>query len=130
HILISDETGSGKSSEIRSILATLIMLKKPNELRLILGDLKRSEFHLYKQIEHVESVSHSADELRPQLKKVKKEMTKRGSQLDKEGVNSIDELKQKLPYIVVCIDEVALLRKETDIKIGRASCRERVCMCV
>lgn len=115
HILISGETGSGKSSEIRSILATLIMLKKPNELRLILGDLKRSEFHLYKQIEHVESVSHSADELRPQLKKVKKEMTKRGSQLDKEGVNSIDELKQKLPYIVVCIDEVALLRKETDI---------------
>jgi len=115
HILVSGETGSGKSSEIRSILTTLIKLKQPNELKLVLGDLKRSEFHLFKNIKHVESVSHSADELRPHLKKVKKEMIKRGNKLDEEGVNSIEELKEKLPYIVVCIDEVALLKKEADI---------------
>src|SRR5699024_8880319 len=45
----------------------------------------------------------------------KKEMTKISNKLDKERVNSIDELKQKLPYIVICIDEVALLKKEKDI---------------
>ncbi|MCP3025983.1 FtsK/SpoIIIE domain-containing protein [Halobacillus sp. A5] len=115
HMLISGETGSGKSSELRSILTTLIKLKNPNDLRLVLGDLKRSEFHLFKNIEHVEGVYHSADKLRPALKKVKKEMTKRGNMLDEEGVNSIDQLKVKLPYIIVCIDEVALLKKETDI---------------
>jgi len=115
HILISGETGSGKSSEIRSILTTLIRLKQPDELKFILGDLKRSEFHIFKQIRHVEGVCHSADELRPYLKKVKKEMSKRGNKLDAAGVNSVDKLKEKLPYIVVCIDEVVLLKKETDI---------------
>lgn len=115
HILISGETGSGKSSEIRSILTTLIKLKSPKQLKLILGDLKRSKLHLFKNIEHVESVCHSADDLRPYLKKVKKEMIKRGNKLDENEVNSIDELKEKLPYIVVCIDEVVLLKKEKDI---------------
>jgi S-DNA-T family DNA segregation ATPase FtsK/SpoIIIE len=115
HILISGETGSGKSSEIRSILTTLIKHKDPKELRLVLGDLKRSEFHLFKQIEHVDSVCHSADELRPHLKKIKREMVKRGNKLDAAGVNSINDLKEKLPYIIVCIDEVVLLKKETDI---------------
>lgn len=115
HILISGETGSGKSSEIRSIVTTLIKTKTPKELKLILGDLKRSEFHVFKRIEHVEGVYHSANTLRPVLKKVKQEMTKRGNKLDKEEVNSIDQLKEKLPYIIVCIDEVVLLKKETDV---------------
>ncbi|MGY0693004.1 FtsK/SpoIIIE domain-containing protein [Virgibacillus sp. FSP13] len=115
HILLSGETGSGKSSGIRGILTTLIKAKQPNELRLVLGDLKRSEFHLFKHIEHVEGVYHSADTLRPELKKVKREMVKRGNKLDEAGVNSIDELEGKIPYIIVCIDEVALLKKETDV---------------
>lgn len=115
HVLISGETGSGKSSEIRSILTTLIKSKTPKELKLVLGDLKRSEFHLFKQIGHVEGVYHSADTLRPELNKVKREMTKRGDKLDAAGVNSIDQLKELTPYIIVCIDEVALLKKEKDI---------------
>lgn len=115
HVLIAGETGSGKSSEIRSVLTTLIKTKSPDQLQLILGDLKRSEFHLFKKIKHVTGVFHSADELRPQLKKVKREMVKRGNKLDAAGVNSIDDLNEQLPYIVVCIDEVVLLKKETDI---------------
>ncbi|RDW15943.1 FtsK/SpoIIIE domain-containing protein [Oceanobacillus chungangensis] len=115
HVLIAGETGSGKSSAIRVILTTLIKQKNPSEIQLILGDLKRSEFHLFKRIEHVEGVYYSADTLRPVLNKVKKEMTKRGDKLDAAEVNSIDELKEKLPYIIVCIDEVVLLKKETDI---------------
>lgn len=115
HLLISGETGSGKSSQLRSILTTLIKLKKSSELKLILGDLKRSEFHLFKRIEHVEGVYHSANELRPILSKIKLEMAKRGNLLDEEEVNDIKELKKPLPYIVVCIDEVALLKEEKDI---------------
>ncbi len=115
HVLISGETGSGKSSEIRSILATLIKRKSPKELQLLLGDLKRSEFHLFKRIEHVTGVYHSADTIRPELKKIKREMVKRGNKLDEQEVNSINDLNEKLPYIIVCIDEVVLLKKETDI---------------
>jgi len=115
HLLISGETGSGKSSELRSILTTLIKSKRPEELQLILGDLKRSEFHLFKRIDHVQGVYHSPAELIPVLYKVKREMQKRGDLLDQEEVNSIHELKKKLPYIVVCIDEVALLKGETAV---------------
>lgn len=115
HMLIAGETGSGKSSELISILTTLINHKSPKQLRFILGDLKRSEFHVFKGVEHVDGVYHSAEELNPILKKTKKEMTRRGNLLDKAGVNSIDELEKKPPYIMVCIDEVALLKKEKDI---------------
>ncbi|MEC0282340.1 FtsK/SpoIIIE domain-containing protein [Terribacillus saccharophilus] len=115
HLLISGETGSGKSSELRSILTTLIKNKRPEELQLILGDLKRSEFHLFKYLDHVEGVYHTAAQLLPVLQKVKLEMDKRGDMLDQEGMNSIGELKRKLPYIIVCIDEVALLKGETAV---------------
>ncbi|MFP3488683.1 DNA translocase FtsK, partial [Staphylococcus sp. SIMBA_130] len=51
----------------------------------------------------------------PKLKKIKSEMTRRGDKLDAAGVNSIDQLKEKLPYIIICVDEVRLLKKETDV---------------
>lgn len=128
HILIAGETGSGKSSAVRSILTTLIQAKKPHELELHLGDLKRSEFHLFKKVEHVKGVYHSAADLNIPLLKIKKEMMKRGDLLDEAEVTHIEELPQKLPYIIVCIDEVRQLKKETDImelleeisSIGRA----------
>ncbi|WP_010094450.1 FtsK/SpoIIIE domain-containing protein [Ornithinibacillus scapharcae] len=115
HLLIAGETGSGKSSMVRSILTTLIKSQSPKQVRLILGDLKRSEFFVFKNIDHVEGVYHSADELRPVLAKVKREMIKRGNLLDEQEVTSIDELDKKPPKIVVCIDEIVLLKKETDI---------------
>lgn len=80
HILIAGETGSGKSSHIRAVLTTLIKTKRPDQLRLVLGDLKCSEFHLFKNIKHVDGVYHYASELSPALKKIKKEMSqKRGN---------------------------------------------------
>lgn len=128
HILIAGETGSGKSSHIRSILTTLIKAKRPEELRLVLGDLKRSEFYLFKNIKHVDGVYHNAIELTQELRRVKKEMIRRGKKLDNAGVNNIDKLEKKPPYIIICIDEVVMLKKEKEImdileeisSIGRA----------
>ena len=53
HLLIAGETGSGKSSMVRVILSTLIQHLPPESLQLYLGDLKNSEFHFLRRVQHV-----------------------------------------------------------------------------
>ena len=115
HLLISGETGSGKSSLLRVILTTLILLKSPKEVRLLLGDLKRSEFGLFRDLPHVDAVCTDTNTLGTYLNEIKSEMYRRGDLLDAEGATHIRELDVPLPYYVVAIDEVALLRKERRI---------------
>jgi S-DNA-T family DNA segregation ATPase FtsK/SpoIIIE len=114
HLLIAGETGSGKSVQLRSILTTLIKTKPTDELTLYLADLKRSEFHLFKRIEHVKGYAVEHGELMVILRKIKAEMNRRGTLLDSAEVAHIDDLDEKLPYIVLCIDEFALLKDEKD----------------
>lgn len=115
HLLIAGETGSGKSTQLRSVLSTLIQALPPNRLELFLCDLKRSEFHLFRHIEHVKGLFHSAREMMPMLQYLKKEMQSRGDLLDFNEVSHIDDLQEPHPYIVLCIDEVALLQDEKDL---------------
>ncbi|MFB7304057.1 FtsK/SpoIIIE domain-containing protein [Heyndrickxia sporothermodurans] len=115
HVLISGETGSGKSSLLRAVLTTLLLMKSPDDVRFVLGDLKRSEFGLYRNIKHVDDVHVSPRTLLPALRLIKVEMERRGDLLDKHEVTHIKELPDKLPYIIVAIDEVALLRQEKEI---------------
>lgn len=115
HLLIAGETGSGKSTQLRSILTTLIQTVQPKQLELYLCDLKRSEFHLFRHIEHVRGLFNSAKEMLPMLKYLQNEMRRRGDLLDHHEVAHIDDLKEKPPYIVLCIDEVALLQKENKL---------------
>lgn len=112
HLLIAGETGSGKSTQLRSILSTLILTNPPERMQLFLCDLKRSEFHLFKRVKHVQSVLTHPFEMVPTLDFLFKEMGRRGDLLDQHEVAHIDDLKEKLPYLVLCIDEVALLKKE------------------
>jgi S-DNA-T family DNA segregation ATPase FtsK/SpoIIIE len=115
HLLIAGETGSGKSTQIRGVLTTLIQALPPKRLELYLCDLKRSEFHLFRQIEHVRGLFVTAREMLPMLQYLQKEMRTRGDKLDQHEVTHIDELESPPPYIVLCIDEVALLQKETKL---------------
>jgi DNA segregation ATPase FtsK/SpoIIIE, S-DNA-T family len=112
HLLIAGETGSGKSTQLRSILPTLIQSLPPEQLQLFLCDLKRSEFHIFRYVEHVQGLFVSPDEIMPMLMYLEKVMKERGDLLDHHEVAHIDDLKEQLPYIVLCIDEVALLKKE------------------
>lgn len=124
HMLLTGTTGSGKSSLIRGILTSLILHKSPDEIQFLLGDLKFSEFGIYKQLPHVMGVYMDAKSLLPPLQIIEKEMVRRGKLLDKMDVESIYELKDKPPTIVVCIDEVILLKGKTkhmDI-LERISC--------
>lgn len=53
HILIAGETGSGKSSFLHQLIWTLIQKFPPNKLELLLIDMKRVEFRIYKDIPHL-----------------------------------------------------------------------------
>lgn len=115
HLLIAGETGSGKSTQLRSVLSTLIQALPADQLELFLCDLKRSEFHLFRRIEHVRGVYVSPEEMLPILLYLQREMKCRGDLLDKYEVAHIDDLPIKLSYIVLCIDEVALLQDQPKI---------------
>ncbi|WP_157830978.1 FtsK/SpoIIIE domain-containing protein [Bacillus sp. BA3] len=115
HMLLTGTTGSGKSSLIRGILTSLILHKSPDEIQFLLGDLKFSEFGIYKRLPHVMGVYMDAKSLLPPLQIIEKEMVRRGKLLDAMDVESIYELEVKLPTIVVCIDEVILLKDKPKI---------------
>lgn len=115
HLLIAGETGSGKSTQVRSVLTSLIQTLSPERIELHLCDLKRSEFFLFKNVEHVKGVYHSAREMLPMLQFLQLEMRKRGDQLDQHERSHIDDLPDPPPYILLCIDEVALLQDEKEI---------------
>lgn len=117
HILIAGETGSGKSTQLRSILTTLILSKRPDELQLYLGDCKKSEFHIFKKVEHVQCVLSDAKQIARMLKSIKKELMERSDLTETFEVSHVDDLpaEHRRPYIVVCIDEFVMLRKDETI---------------
>lgn len=117
HILIAGETGSGKSTQLRSILTTMILNKRPEELELYLGDCKKSEFHIFRKVEHVQCVHSNPVDIRKMLSHIKKELDERSDLTEIFEVSHVDELpaEHKRPYLVVCIDEFVMLRKDEKI---------------
>jgi S-DNA-T family DNA segregation ATPase FtsK/SpoIIIE len=117
HILIAGETGSGKSTQLRSILTTMILNNEPSKLQLYLGDCKKSEFHIFRKVEHVQCVLSNGKEIASMLKHIKKELDERSDLTETFEVSHVDDLpdEHKRPYIVVCIDEFVMLRKDETV---------------
>ncbi|MCU4864167.1 FtsK/SpoIIIE domain-containing protein [Bacillus cereus] len=119
HLLIAGETGSGKSSMVRVILATLIQHMSPEHLHLYLGDLKNSEFHFLRRVKHVKYVCMEEHEMTNMLSKLWKEVLHRRKVMEEYELGHIDEYNQitkdkPLPYIFIAIDEVAMLQDEKE----------------
>lgn len=116
HLLIAGETGSGKSVALRSVLTTLI--RSVPEVELYCADMKRSEFHVFRGI--ARDVVMDVAGLHRIVLKLRREMKQRGDLLDRHEVAHIDDLPEwdRPPYIVLAVDEVALLKKERDIMDG------------
>lgn len=112
HLLIAGETGSGKSTELRAILSTLILHLKPSQIELYLADLKRSEFHLFRGLQHVKEVVNDRPGLSKVLGRIAEELVTRGDLCDEHEVSNIIDLPFKIPFIILAIDEVALLKKD------------------
>lgn len=119
HLLIAGETGSGKSSMVRVVLSTLIQYMPPNKLHLYLGDLKNSEFHFLRRVKHVKEVCMEEIEMKIMLQKVWKEIRERRKLMEEYEVDHIDEYNKmnpdnQKPYILLAIDEVAMLQDEKE----------------
>jgi S-DNA-T family DNA segregation ATPase FtsK/SpoIIIE len=113
HLLVAGATGSGKSVGINAFLLSLIYQNSPNDLRLILVDPKRVELVPYNGIPHLLTpVINDPEKTVSALKWAVGEMTKRYIELSKAKVRNIKEFNakhppEKMPYIVIVIDELA-----------------------
>jgi S-DNA-T family DNA segregation ATPase FtsK/SpoIIIE len=135
HLLVAGTTGSGKSVGIHSMLLSLLFTKRPNELKLILIDPKKLELSPYEKIPHLLlPIIIDAKEAINALKWAVREMENRYINMSKIGARNIttfnakienekSEIKEKIPFIVVVIDEMADLMliagKEIEICIQR-----------
>jgi DNA segregation ATPase FtsK/SpoIIIE, S-DNA-T family len=134
HGLIAGATGSGKSVCINSILVSLLYKAKPEEVRLLLVDPKMVELAPYNHIPHlVTPVITDAKEATAALKWAVEEMERRYEEFAKTGVREIKRYNEKMeqerlyqnkmPYIVVVIDELADLMMVSPQEVEEAICR-------
>jgi DNA segregation ATPase FtsK/SpoIIIE-like protein len=112
HLLVAGATGSGKSVALSSMIVSLLLSRTPHELKFILIDPKRLEFSLYAEIPHL-IFPHITEpgEAVSALAWLVDEMERRYEKLAVAGARSLEEYRARtndmLPYIVVCIDELA-----------------------
>lgn len=126
HMLIAGATGSGKSVTIHTLITSLLYRNPPDRLRFIMVDPKRVELTLYNKIPHLLTpVVTDAKKAIMVLKWATKEMERRYNLLETHAVRDVQsyhknvvdpayakpdsesELPEKMPYIVVIIDELA-----------------------
>ncbi len=112
HTLVAGSTGSGKSVCMNAIITGLIMTKTPLELRLIMIDPKRVELTPYQGIPHLyHPVIVESDRAVIVLRSLVDEMMGRFRQLEQAGVKNIasynDKMPERMPYLVILVDELA-----------------------
>jgi S-DNA-T family DNA segregation ATPase FtsK/SpoIIIE len=112
HLLIAGTTGSGKSVCVNSIICCLLLNNSPADLRLILVDPKRVEMTGYNHIPHLLApVIVDTEKVVNALQWVQREMDARYHRFSQVGSRNIldynSQHAEKLPYIVVVIDELA-----------------------
>lgn len=145
HMLIAGATGSGKSVTLHILINSLLFRNSPEDLRFIMVDPKRVELTLYNGIPHLlNPVITQPKKAVQALKWAVKEMERRYEVLQEQRVQNIesyhqnivakayknagpdadpDDLPEKMPYIVLILDEVGDLMqvypKELEAEIIR-----------
>ena len=128
HLLIAGSTGSGKSVFINSLLSCLIMQNTPETLRLLLIDPKRVELTPYNGIPHLISpVLVETDRVVAVLKALIQEMQNRYRKMEEVGARNIisynEQSDQKMPYLLIAVDELADLMMTSSFDIEQSLCR-------
>ncbi|MCH8988321.1 MAG: DNA translocase FtsK [Chloroflexi bacterium] len=112
HVLIAGATGSGKSVCINSIIASFLLTKTPEQLRILMVDPKRVELTPFNGIPHlVGPVIVDVDEVNTALRGLIREMLNRYKLMEETGARNIDgynkRAKEKMPFLVLIVDELA-----------------------
>ncbi len=124
HLLVAGSTGSGKSVCINSMIVSILMRTRPDEVKLILVDPKKVELSVYNGVPHLLApVVTDPKKANVALKKMVAEMEKRYDLFENSGTKNIagyntyiekkneklsdGEKLNKIPYIVIIIDELA-----------------------
>ena len=112
HVLIAGATGSGKSVCINSLVASLLITRPPDELRMIMVDPKRVELTPFNGIPHlVTPVIVEPDEVQPVLRGLIQEMTRRYKLMEEIGVRNISgyngKADESMPFLILIVDELA-----------------------
>lgn len=132
HLLVAGATGSGKSVCVNAIIACLLLQNSPNDLRFVMVDPKRVELTGYNNIPHMAApVVVEMDKVIGVLMWALREMDSRYQAFAKAGARNIKTYnkkmvrsgKEKLPYIVIVIDELADLMMTSPEDTERALAR-------
>ncbi|MBR6690680.1 MAG: cell division protein FtsK [Bacilli bacterium] len=124
HLLVAGSTGSGKSVCINSILASILMRTKPDEVKLVLVDPKKVELSIYNGVPHLLApVVTDPKRANVALKRIVAEMERRYDVFEESKTKNIesynayidkkneglpeDQREKRMPFIVVIIDELA-----------------------
>lgn len=124
HMLVAGSTGSGKSVCINSMLISILMRAKPDEVRLVLVDPKKVELSMYNGVPHLLTpVVTDAKKANIVLQKIVQIMEDRYDTFSESGTKNIkgynkyidkqnegrseDDKLKHMEYIVVIIDELA-----------------------
>ncbi|MEA2012885.1 MAG: DNA translocase FtsK [Verrucomicrobiota bacterium] len=141
HLLIAGATGSGKSVCINTIILSLLHHFKPDDLRMIMVDPKVVEFTGYKTLPHlIVPLVTDVKKVTQALRWIINEMERRYKVLAKVGVRNLEafnnrpksqeiefdddgrEIPEKLPFIVLIIDELAdiMMTAKKDVETSLA----------
>ena len=117
HLLVAGATGSGKSVCMNCIIASILMRARPDQVKLVMVDPKKVELSMYNVLPHLLApVVTDPKKASIALKNIVAEMERRYDILEHtknkniKGYNEFCETHpeyQKMPYIVVIIDELA-----------------------
>lgn len=123
HLLIAGTTGSGKSVMINSIITTLLMRALPEDVRLIMVDPKRVELAGYNGLPHLyvpvvtepkqaaSALQWAVSEMERRLKVFERLNVRKISTYNEKQVagefEHYDNPPQKMPYLVIIIDELS-----------------------
>jgi DNA segregation ATPase FtsK/SpoIIIE, S-DNA-T family len=130
HLLIAGATGSGKTVCLNAIIACLLMQNTPDDLRFIMIDPKRVELTPYNSIPQLAvPVIVSTEKAIEALRWLNQEMDNRYQELVRAGARNIEGYnknrtgKNKMPYLVLVIDELADLMMAGFDEVEHILCR-------
>ncbi len=129
HLLVAGATGSGKSVCLNGIIASLLVSATPDQVQMLFIDPKRVELTIYNGIPHlIKPAITDAKLAAGALYEMTREMDTRYERFAKAGVRKIEEYnakfpEEKLPFIVIVIDELADLMLIAPAKVETTICR-------